>query len=512
MSPLHRLCAGDIGSNSIKVRVVEFRGPLRKTLFESRYPIRLGASSFGGGAVTADDISATVAAFEEASAMARSLGVERSRVVATSALREASNSAQLVEAVRAATGWDIDIISGAEEAHLVARGLHTEMQRDAHNLVIDIGGGSTELITTRVNLEVDGLQSLRLGAVRLAQMIKMSDPPTKRQVGVLEAAVESAMDAGHLPAVPRGSHVIGLAGVVRSILEVKLARGGEANQLVSFKELERMIRAGQEMTHEQMQSTFGIDLRRAQIFLPGAMILRGIMRYYGIARVTVSMGGLRDGLLLEMLDDLTGGLVHSEDVLVRRIGEKYGFDTAHAEHVTYLASEIFDQLVDLHGLKEEHRKVLRIAAMLHDIGRFISYSSHHKHGHYLVMNEEIPGLLPPDQKLVAALVRYHRKALPSETHPEFAGLSKEARLVLEPLAAMLRLADALDRQHRRLVTGVQLTTKGEKVEMVVSARLPADLELAAVGQKADMFQKVFGRALIVRGEWEQTISAVEEEK
>lgn len=156
-------------------------------------------------------------------------------------------------------------------------------------------------------------------------------------------------------------------------------------------------------------------------------------------------------------------------------------------------------------MKEEQRKVLRIAAMLHDIGRFISYSSHHKHGHYLVMNEEIPGLLPPDQKLVAALVRYHRKALPSEAHPEFAALSKEARQVLGLLAAILRLADAFYRQHRRLVTGVRLTSKADEVEMVVSARLPADLELSAVGQKAEIFQKVFGRPLIVRGEWNRLI-------
>lgn len=263
MSPLHRLCAGDIGSNSIKVRVVEFSGPLRKTLFEARYPIRLGASSFGGGALTEDDIWATVAAFVEASAMARTLGVERSRVVATSALREASNSARLVEAVRATTGKDIDIISGAEEAHLVAR-LHAEMQRDAHNLVIDIGGGSTELITTRVNLEVDGLQSLRLGAVRLAQMIKLSDPPTKRQMGVLETAVESAMDSGHLPAgaarLPR--HRAGRCGALHSRSEIGRGRSQSGCQLQGIGAHDSR---GQDMTHEQMQSTFGIDLRRAQI-------------------------------------------------------------------------------------------------------------------------------------------------------------------------------------------------------------------------------------------------------
>ena len=499
MTGIHRLCAGDIGSNSIKVRVVETNGPLRRTLFESRYPIRLGASAFERGVLTDEDIRLTVGAFEEVAAVTRGFGVGMTRVVATSALREASNANELVEAVRRSTGFGIDVISGAEEAHLIARGLRPEMHPDAHNLVIDIGGGSTELIYTRTSLEADTLHSIRLGAVRLVQQIKPGDPPSKRELALLESAVEDGLERGHLPAVARRTHVIGVAGAIRAILEVKLAREAATDNGFTLKELDRIIRTVRTMTVARMQAAFGIDARRAQIFLAGAMVLRGILDLLGVGRVNVSGAGLRDGLIAQMMDELTGGVVHGPEALVRRIGEKYAFDAAHAEHVALLACQLFDQLAPLHGLEARHREHLRVAAMLHDIGQFVSYGRHHKHSHYLLMNEEIPGLLPADQQLVAALARYHRKAEPSEAHPEYALLPAPVREVLPRLAALLRIADGLDRQHRQLVTGLRASANGGDVEVVVESRLPVFLELSAAVKKSELFQKVFGRKINLRG-------------
>ena len=137
--------------------------------------------------------------------------------------------------------------------------------------------------------------------------------------------------------------------------------------------------------------------------------------------------------------------------------------------------------------------------MLHDIGQFVSYGRHHKHSHYLLMNEEIPGLLPADQQLVAALARYHRKAEPSEAHPEYALLPAPVREVLPRLAALLRIADGLDRQHRQLVTGLRASANGGDVEVVVESRLPVFLELSAAVKKSELFQKVFGRKINLRG-------------
>ena len=510
MTGIHRLCAGDIGSNSIKVRVVETNGPLRRTLFESRYPIRLGASSFEQGVLTDEDIGLTVGAFEEVAAVTRSFGVGMTRVVATSALREASNAGELVEAVHRATGFGIDVISGAEEAHLIACGLRPEMHPDAHNLVIDIGGGSTELIYTRTSLEVDALHSIRLGAVRLVQQIKPGDPPSSRELALLESAVEDGLERGHLPAIARRTHVVGVAGAIRAILEVKLAREAVTDNGFTLKELERIIRQVRTMTIARMQAEFGIDIRRAQIFLAGALVLRGMMDLLGIGRLTVSGAGLRDGLIARMLDELTGGVVHGPDTLVRRIGEKYSFDAAHAEHVAFLACQLFDQLSQVHGLPERHRQHLRLAAMLHDIGQFVSYSRHHKHSHYLLMNEEIPGLLPADQQLVAALARYHRKAEPCETHPEFACLPPSSREVLPRLAALLRLADGLDRQHRQLVTGLRTRANGGDVEVLVESRLPVFLELSAAAKKSELFQKIFGRKINLQGAPECALQPGEE--
>lgn len=482
----------------MKVRIIEAGGGVHRTLFEMRYPIRLGTSSFQLGMLKPDDIDETAGAFEEIAAMCRSWEVARTRVVATSAVRESTNRDELVEAVRRRTGIEIEIITGAEEARLLAHGLRAEMRPDQHNLLVDIGGGSTELIYTKPNLEIETLHTLRLGAVRLKEMVAPGNPPTRKEWALLETAVENQIEKSHLPAVARKTHVLGVAGTMRAVLDARRARFGDADSF-SFRDIERILRDARSMTHEEMGDKLKLDARRAQIFLPGALIMRGIMELYGITRVSVSAGGLRDGLLQEMLDELDHGAPHDADLFALRIGEKYGFDQAHGEHVAALAVRLFDQTADLHKLDGGHRDLLRIAAMLHDIGQFVSYSGHHKHSHYLLLNEEFPGLILPQQEVVAAVSRYHRKSAPTAKHPEFAGLRPESREAVEKLAAILRIADGLDREHRQLVEDLEVSVAKDGVEIACRSSHPIPLELSSARRKAELFQKVFGRRVSVKG-------------
>jgi exopolyphosphatase/guanosine-5'-triphosphate,3'-diphosphate pyrophosphatase len=327
-------------------------------------------------------------------------------------------------------------------------------------------------------------------------MVAPGNPPGKREYALLETAVENQIERSHLPAVARKTHVLGVAGTMRAILDARRASLGDADGF-SFRDLERILRDARSMTHEEMGSRLKLDERRAQIFIPGALIMRGIMELYGITRVSVSAGGLRDGILQEMLDETDHVAPHDAGLFAERIGEKYGFDRAHGAHVAFLVGRLFDQTAGLHKLDGEHREMLTLAALLHDIGQFVSYSRHHKHSHYLLLNEEFPGLTPARQQVLAAVCRYHRKSDPSARHPEYAALGAEARETVGKLAALLRIADGLDREHRQLVADLQVAVSRDTVAITCLSSRPVPLELSSAAGKAELFARVFGRRVIL---------------
>jgi exopolyphosphatase/guanosine-5'-triphosphate,3'-diphosphate pyrophosphatase len=498
VAEIRRLCAGDIGSNAIKVRVVEVGGASRKTLFEARYPIRLGASAFGSGNLDEEDIALTVSAFEEIAATCRSFGVEHTRVVATSAVREAANRDVLLDAIAARTGFQVEVISGLEEARLLALGLQADLKPGTHHLIIDVGGGSTELIYTRTDLEIDTMHSLRLGAVRLQEMVKPGNPMTKKEFALSELCVRNLLETSHLPVIARTTRAVGVAGTLRAVLDACANRNGRVANSFAHRDVRKLLRTLRGMTIADMETRLGIEPRRGQIIIQGALIVDGIMDLYGLPRIIVSPRGLRDGLIEDMATGHGAAHdLHPADYAVR-IGEKYNFDRAHGEHVARLAGQLFDALQPVHQLAAEYRDLLRCAAVLHDIGQFVSYSGHHKHSCYFIQHEEFPGLTRSQQHLVAVIARYHRKALPSEKHPEYQALDPEQRQAAAACAAMLRIADALDREHRQLVDSVTARVENGMVHLEIHARAPVLLELSAAGKKAQMFEKVFGRKIVFR--------------
>ncbi|MBX7244334.1 MAG: Ppx/GppA family phosphatase [Candidatus Sumerlaeaceae bacterium] len=494
--PAIRFCAGDIGSNAIKVRVVEAGGGLRKTLFEARYPIRLGASAFESGSISREDIEATVSAFQEIAAMCRSFGVDRTRIVATSAVREAVNREELVNAVEKHTGCQIEVIGGTEEARLLAVGMRPDLVDGMHNLIVDVGGGSTELIYTRTDQEIDTMHSMRLGAVRLYQMVKPGAPVSKKEYGLLEVCVQNLLENTHLPVIAKKTQAVGVAGTLRAICDAKNFGSQRPEPEITFKDLEKLIRALRECTVDEMEERFGVDRKRAQIILPGALIVSGLMDLYSLEKITVSGRGLRDGVIEEMIEAAaTGHKFDAFDYAVR-IGDKYNFDRAHGQRVAKLADSLFVQLEPLHRLTEDFRELLGYAALLHDVGQFVNYSRHHKHSYYLILNEEFPGLILPQQQIVATIARYHRKSMPGEKHPEYQILSPTAREVVDKCAAILRIADALDREHRQLVHSVEATISRQAVTFELNSKGPVLLELSAAKKKGEFFEKVFGRKAV----------------
>jgi len=248
----------------------------------------------------------------------------------------------------------------------------------------------------------------------------------------------------------------------------------------------------------------GLREDRADVILPAAMVYERLAELGGAAEITVPRVGIKEGVLY----DLVEGLVRTTDhegrqerevsTVATAVGRKYLFDETHAEHVARLGLSLFDQLRPLHGLDDEDRKILQAAALLHDIGLFVSFNGHHKHSLYLISHTELPNFDEPEMLMVANVARYHRKAHPQDQHLDFMILDEEQRDRVTRLAAILRVADALDREHRQRVTGVTAKVGDDEVALWLDGTAGLVLEGSTLKKKADLFTKVFQRNITLR--------------
>lgn len=492
-----RMAAVDVGSNSIKVRIAETSPTGPRTIHDERFAVRLGKSVFSKGRLTADDVSATVKAFQKIRELCDGYHVNRSRVVATSASREAENREQMLSAVKTETGFEIEVISGAEEARLLALGIRPEMRTGASNLIVDIGGGSTEWIHTRPGLHIDAIHSLRIGAVRINEIVNPSNPMSARDYASVRRRIQSVLGREHLPRISRRTHVVGVAGTMRAISEMVGRMKSLPSMAFSFADLGLLIRNARGLTHEQISQTYKLEKRRAEIILVGALILRELMALHRLDSVHVSSKGLRDGLFedLQQKQDPELGQYHE---IALAIGEKYGFDRPHAETVSRIAVSLFDQLRPVLNIPHQHRETLIYAALLHDIGQFVSHSSHHKHSHYLIANENLPGLSRAQQEIAAHIARYHRKALPSDKHETFVALTPANRSVVSKLAAILRIANGLDRSHRQAVGDVLVQIGKDETRIFVSASGEISFELGSARDNAQLLAETLETQVTIK--------------
>lgn len=501
--PLRVGCV-DIGSNAIRGLMAEFSDPDHaKVLLQERVSLRLGHTVFLHGAIARDDMAAAVAALAKLHAQMAALGVQHVRAVATSAVREASNAEAFVKQVRAGAGLDLEVISGAEEARLVLAAIRHKISFEGRPwLFMDLGGGSLELGLA----DARGLlwsETHALGTVRLLEEFAAvaSDPERADRL------IEQTVDALAIPVFRGRRKPQGLIAIGGNIEELtKLAgpgRDAQGTPSITIDELEQLTRKLAAMTVQQRISELGLRPDRADVILPAAFVYARVARAAGIDRIQVPRVGLKDGVLYDLVDSLTVHTDPSErratqlidDCIV--VGHRYQFEESHALQVQRLALSLFDQLRDLHGLGPDDRRLLAGAAVLHDVGRFIDDRRHHKHSYYLIREADVPRLDKESQEVIAIVARYHRKKEPSMAHGPFSRLSAPNRDRVTRLAALLRVADALDREHADAVQAVTVRRENKAAKLLLHGNGNFELESWAVRKKGALFTRIFGLELSV---------------
>jgi exopolyphosphatase/guanosine-5'-triphosphate,3'-diphosphate pyrophosphatase len=487
------LAAIDVGTNAVRL---EMARPLPEgtleMLHQERDAVRPGEGLWLTGSmpkVVADRVLSTLRRYGALCRRHRA----RVRAVATSAVREARNRDEIVQRVRREAGFNLEVISGREEARLICLGVLHGTGEGVRSVCLHIGGGSTE-VASAVGERPTNLWSVSLGAVRLAEVFDAQGAVSPKKLKLLRDYAGEAIGKA-LPAKLSGypPTALGSSGTVRSVVGFAAAEGtGHA----TVRQLERAVESLVEMGVDERRRRF--DPRRADIIVAGAVILEALARHLGLKAVVAIDRGLRGGVLIDLhRRRLDGSGETSVAGAARVLGRRFYFDERHASQVARIALSLFDELADLHKLPASVRPFLEAAALLHDVGNAVSYQKHHRHTQYLIQNADIPGLADRERDLVARIARFHRRSAPELDHAGMSGLTPAEARVVRKLATLLRVADALDRSHHQPIHSVRTRKSPQDVSVRLKVRAPVDLELWDVAHEAPLFRKVFGRRLRV---------------
>ena len=501
------LAAVDIGTNSVHLVVARVDGEHIEVIEREREMVRLGSSAGDMKELMPDAIDRGVAAlgrFRKVAAV-RNAGV---RAVATSAVREASNRAEFIDRAREEAGVEVEVISGFEEARLIHLGVLAAVPSfDDQLLAFDIGGGSTEVVVGH-GADILYTRSLKLGSIRLTLRYFADDKVSSKALKACREDIRATLS----PAVRQARRLgfdlaVASSGTAGAVFQM-VAAGHEGpiprtvgNLTITRDEIASVVKALAKAPNARARAKVpGLDPRRADIILAGALILEQVVEAMGIEELTFSDYALREGVLLDTWRRRHGGSLHQLSDLRRRsvmhVVDLMDEDPQHSAQVSRLALQLFDATAERHGLGDAERELLEAGALLANVGLFVSHSGHHKHSYYVIRNSEhLTGFTDREVELIAQVARYHRKSAPRKKHPEFALLGADDQERVRTLAGLLRVAVGLDRNHTGAVASVR-AWEGDDGELVIGAPAQGDadieLDLYSAGQRTGLLADMLG--------------------
>ena len=488
--------------------IVESRSGGFHVVDREKEMVRLGERTLSRGRLSAASMRRGLDALREYKRLADMHGVDKLLVVATSAVREAANGEDFLERVGGEIGFYPQVVSGEEEARLIyLAALHSVNLEGRRTVVLDIGGGSVEL-AMGAGPQVEWAVSEKLGVLRMTERFVHSDPLAARDERRLVAYVRQFMEPHAARARDEGFDlVVGTSGTA-------LALGAMATEAGTLPESLHHLTVPAAALHALRRRLVGatlkgrrrlplMDERRADIIVAGAVVLDEILDALKAKEIVLCEWALREGLLLDYLTGHKRAVARAEaypDVRRRSVvalAERCHLHEAHARQVAAHALGLFDATASRHGLQAPERSLLEYAALLHDIGRHISYPDRHRHTEYLVRNGGLRGFDPREVEMMALVGRYHRRGVPRKKNVAFAALARPDREAVRVMAGLLRLADALDRSHRGVVKAVAVSETSRGLRLRCEVEGDAGLEQWASGRRVDLLERALDRTIQV---------------
>jgi len=501
------LAAIDVGSNAIRLliaNVESVEGERKMTILESiREPVRLGQDVFKSGTIAEETIDRALEAFGRFKALIDQHGVKWTKAVATSATREAQNRDLFIDRVQQHSGIEIAVIGPEEEARLIHLAVSAKINlKNKVALLVDIGGGSAE-ITIAADDTILSTESFRMGAVRLLQVLEEKRHGERKFNQLLREYVDAAQKRIRKEIGNKKIEIcVGTGGNIETLgsLRQELFQK-EEDSVINADELDGIVKKLQSLTYEERIQQLHLRPDRADVIVPAAIVVQKILRQADVDELIIPSVGLKDGLLIDTIQEIYGEKKSQfRDQIVSsalQLGRKYMFDEQHGLATVRYAAKLFDETRNIHNLNPDTKLLLEVAALLHDIGHFVNMTGHHKHTMYLLLATPIIGLNPGQMAVVANVARYHRKSFPKPQHDEYRVLSSKDRVIVAKLAAILRLADAMDNEHAVRVTDFEVEYKKPKFIIRLKGEGDLLLEKWSLARKADLFEEIFSAKVVV---------------
>jgi exopolyphosphatase/guanosine-5'-triphosphate,3'-diphosphate pyrophosphatase len=500
----------DIGTSSIRMAIAEIGdGGHVRTLETLAQAVNLGRDTFTRGTISKATIEDCVRVLKSYRRILREYQIERPaqvRVVATSAVREASNRLAFVDRIYIATGLQVEPIDEAEVNRITFLGIQPHLTGDpalaqSRVVVVEVGGGSTELLVVKGG-DVVYSHTYRLGSLRLRETLEALRAPTLKVRNIMETHIHRTVEEMVEHIIQEGPlEMIAMGGDVRfAVRQLQPEWDGKQLARLPVKALEELTNKILGQSEDRLVRKYRLSFPEAETLGPALLAYTLLAKELKRVEILVTNVNLRDGLLKEMASGDTWSKEFSDQIIrsALDLGRRFAFDEQHAQHVALLCATLFQQLKEEHQLAPRHEVILQVAALLHEIGLYVSNRSYHKHTMYLIRNSELFGLGRRDQLLAALVARYHRRASPQPTHEGYATLDRDGRVAVTKLAAILRLAIALEESRSQRICEVICSRENGRLVISVPRVDDLSLEQLALKQNVSLFEETYGMPVLLR--------------
>ena len=500
----------EIGATGIRMIVVEVSADGQWSVVDrAERALALGRDVFTGGFITRESLLQCLSILNRYREVLDSWAIpdDQVTVVATSALREARNRDSVLDRVAVKTGFSVRVIDGIEENRLMYLVVDHAMRQapgkpvKANSIIIDVGGGSTEIMLLQKGRMV-AAHSFRMGTVIMEQQMKAMRGSVQDLRRYLAEYIRTTAEA--LNNELKLGCVKQLIAIGSDTRLVARSIGTQVTDLLSEVDRDSFIAFVDRVfsfSIEEIMHHFLISYAEAETLTSGLLCYRYFLEQTGAEKVLVPYLSIREGVIISKLagpDHLVREEFYNQVIAsAMNIGKRYHFDEDHARYVTRISLKLFDSLEGEHGLGRHARLLLETAGILHDIGAFIRPADHHLHSQYIVANSDIFGLNKDDTNILGNVVRYHRAERPSQAHQEYASLPRSERTIVLKLSALLRIADALDRGHSQHIQDFDIELSRDTVFLRSKGTHDITLERIALEEKADIFEDIFDYKLIM---------------
>ncbi len=494
----------DVGATAVRMEIAELdaSGAIR-TIEQLYHAVHLGKDAFTLGRIQQSTIEECVNILKNYRRGMEEYGVtepDQIRAVATSSVREAANRDTFLDRVYIATRISLEVIEETEETRLTFLAVQDLLARHADLrkgdvLVVEVGGGDSELLLVQDGY-VTFSNTYRLGSLRMRETLDTRHTPANRLYETFLRHIQLTVDQiqRSVP-IEKTPFLLAISGDARfAAAQLQPDWSTVDSARVDVKTFAAFARKIAGLTADELVGKYRMNYQEAETIGPALMGYAQIAKVFGVEQIIVPKSSLRHGLLREAIgsggwdEALESQVVHSALAL----GHKYGFDERHGVQVADLSMRLFRELQPDHQLGPRHERILRLAAILHEVGLFINTRSHHKHSMYIILNSDLFGLGRADMQLIALIARYHRRAAPQPYHEGYALLDRDDRMIVSKLSAILRVADALDRNHMQQVRELSFVRGHGQFTVYVHDVQDLTLERVALKEKGSMFEEVYG--------------------